>query len=636
MKEGSQSSDTAPRISLRERLILIFVLVVVILSSIGFVAVNAYRKANANALQVRAEAEERLEIAEKAEINFEREISAWKNVLLHGYEHERYYDYLSQFYENERETFRTLNLLVDKLESEKELRELAYRLNEEHRSKSIALRQALRTYNESESDPYRVANEYVEASAKDILKTLVQTAKSVRDRQFEQIQSDLQKQEQTLFGITVTVLFLFAFLILWVVDREVGQPAEKAIRLEAEIRAKQADLIQAKEKAEAANRAKEEFLAVMSHELRTPLNPIIGFARLLINKEKNSEKDRMLKCIEDSGTHMLKLVEDILSFSKIGKGKHDVSDEEINLFELCENIIRSFEAHAKSKRNKLHFEPRLQRSDYLPVSTDQAIVADPRILKQILFNLLSNACKFTENGSISLRFGFKDSTQSKDLYRIEIKDTGIGIPENDQGRIFEPFTQADSSLARNHEGMGLGLSLCASLVETIGGKIGLESKTGIGSVFWVEIPCETLAQYRPQTTPKAFPQIIQNGVSENLLVAEDNPDNQLLISTMLKRLGYQSVTLVENGMHACNEFKTRRFDLILMDVNMPVVGGLDATRQIRSQETGDEPTPIIAMTAYASDRDRELCEIAGMNDFLSKPIDIENLSSCLGHWLKRA
>lgn len=636
MMENLKKCGPAPRVSVRATLIGILVLALLCLSGICFVAIKTYGRATSLASEVRAEAEELLKIVELNEINLEREISAWKNVLLHSYEHDEYHDSLSGFYESERETARSLKLLTNRLDGDERLSDLAKRLVEEHKAMGIALRKALRSYNESASDPYRVAHRFAQATAQGTLEELVRTAKAVRDDRVLRIDEDLVSAERRLLVFIIVAFAVFIFLIIWVVDAKVGQPAEKAIRLESELREKQEDLIREKEKAEAANQAKEDFLAVVSHELRTPLNPIIGFSRLLLSSHWDEDTVEMLRSIENSGTHMLKLVEDVLNFTKIEKQIHEFSEEEIDLDALCRSVVKAFETNAKGKRNLLRFESELDQPGFQPLNRNFSISSDPRILKQILFNLLGNACKFTEDGMIALAAGARFGEGEDCQVRIEVRDTGVGIGERDIARVFEPFTQVDSSRSRRHGGVGLGLSLCKSMSEALGGTIGVESQPGEGSVFWLEFPCKShVAEVREGGFDEVWEGRVRGG-DERILVAEDNPENQSLIRSMLKELGFENVRIVDDGEQACRAFDSETYDLMFVDLSMPGRGGSEAARYVRSREKDGEPMTIVALTAYASNNDREECRKAGMNDFLAKPIDIEELSSCLNYWLGRA
>lgn len=381
----------------------------------------------------------------------------------------------------------------------------------------------------------------------------------------------------------------------------------------------------ARQQAEAANKAKTEFLANVSHEVRTPLNGVMGLIRLMTESPLNPEQTHWLQLMDESAHTLLGLLNDILDLSKIEAGKMSLEIVPFDVSELTSKVCAPLVAQADAKQ--LDFDLAIHPG--LPPS----VLGDPGRLRQVLTNLLSNAVKFTPAGG---EVRVTAEPQGENSVRFEVADTGIGITPEQQTRVFEAFTQADASTTRKFGGTGLGLAISAKLVEMMGGKIKLASAVGQGSSFSFVLPLTTPEAAQTDSGPLSAPMELEHIKSEsesfaglNVLVAEDHPINELLMRQLLNKLGCNT-TMARNGLEAIAAWKRGGIDLIMMDVQMPELSGLDATAEIRAQEGAlRQHTPIVAVTANAMSGDREKCMVAGMDSYTSKPVSPQALMQAM-------
>ncbi len=386
-----------------------------------------------------------------------------------------------------------------------------------------------------------------------------------------------------------------------------------ADQLEARVAQRTEQLEAALEASQAATRAKSSFLAIMGHEIRTPLNGILGIAQLLERSPLNADQASMLATLSRCGDSLLTLINEILDYSKLEASQMTLETTPVNLPELLHDIVKLYHPLASQKQLSLTLE--------INSNVEQWIKSDPLRLRQILQNLLGNAIKFTTHGYVSIL-----AEQSQQTLTLKMSDSGIGIRQEQLTTLFKPFSQADSTITRQYGGTGLGLAIVSRIIELMGGDIQLTSEYGSGSIFLIHLPLQSSESTTPTRLGKAV--ATQLPADLHVLIAEDNAVNQFVAQRCIEQAGARA-TVVNNGEAALQILRIIRFPVVLMDLSMPILDGLSACRAIRAQPECYGQPWIIALTANSLIDDRSACLEAGMDDFIAKPFNFEQIQAAI-------
>ncbi len=609
----------------------------------------------------------------QAQVAFKKQVQEWKNVLIRGHNPDDRAKYWESFLKEERQTRGLVEEIVRSFPQSSRIGGVASEFLEEHRKLGDMYRIALVAFDDGTGQAYQRADVLVRGQDRkptDLFGAILDLVAEERTQTILRTNTELAQKERSsrwyaAGGAGAAMLVLLLAMSKWITEpvNAAIQHAHCIANGDLEIRIKEGSILEirnlqmalnsmaaqlkasyasieasnqelmiARDIAIESSQLKSQFLTNMSHEIRTPLNGVIGMTRLLLGGSLGPEQREYAQMAHASGKILLKLINDILDFSKIEAGKLDLEMLEFSLPALLDEIIDLLTITARAKG--------LQFSCIIAPGTPELLHGDPARLRQVLLNLVGNGIKFTEHGEVVVHVSLVAASANGTVVRFAVRDTGIGIHADKQVLLFEKFSQVDASTTRHYGGSGLGLAISKQLVGLMNGEIGVASVVGHGAEFWftacfaTALQSTPIAPPPPEFPPAPPPPIRGHWPFLRVLLAEDNLINQKVAAGFLRNMGLP-VDVVVDGRKAVDAIATTAYDLVLMDMQMPGMDGLDATRLIRAAHTGaNHPRlPIIAMTANAMQKDREKCLEAGMDDYLVKPVTPESLAHMLERWL---
>ena len=652
-----------PTLSIRTKLIGTLVLALTILLALGYFAGRAYRSAVEGNI-VSSESSSRAQVtALRAQVHFKKQVQEWKNVLLRGHSADDFGKYLHQFYREENATRRSVLELLQLLDQGSESYRIAGRFLRSHERLGIEYRSGLTYYRQAldsgQGDPRTETDRRVrgiDREPTDLLDQVVQLVDEGKQRSLIAVNEDLRRTELQFAAASFLVAMVILTLITYSLTRTVTRPIRSAIEvarriskgkysgeIEITTQGEAADLLQAlktmqsnlaanraelagqtqslrkaRDAALAAAQAKSSFLANMSHELRTPMNGMLGMLELLQQTSLNREQKEYVDIAHGSGDVLLALINDLLDFSRLGAGKVTLESIDFDLRTLVEASSTSLAARAHEKG--------LELIHSIEADVPEQVKGDPTRLRQVLNNLIGNAIKFTDEGEVIVRVKAMDYGSDDVIckLRFEVEDSGIGISAQAQSRIFDSFTQADSTTTRKYGGTGLGLAISRELVDLMEGRIGVESSEGQGSLFWFTV---SLASAR-ESLPSFHPRTELKGVK--VLIVDENRVNRRMLRDMTDHWGIESET-AETAEEALLKLREAAdaFSVAIFDMHLPDMSGFDLARRIRSAVGASEELKLVMLTSQGRRGDAQAAGQAGIEAYLTKPVTMKALHDCL-------
>ena len=663
--------------SLRIRLAVFLSIALLVMLLLVIYTGNVQKDLHKNLDVIRSSSSELINLTEKLDNHFQKQLLSWSNLLLRGLTPEEYHRYLQAFYQQERETRSEIKNLKNRLDAYVKAKLDIEKFSEAHNHLGLRFRKALTIFNQSDSPIYD-ADRYIWDAVDDPIKLLYQAKESIlghKQQLLIQAENEFDKSERNFIFIALSIVIINIAIFIWLTDIYLGRPLSKTINvarkvsngdysqrvtdnmpgefnlfarafnqmmdgingankelrknmqtLQDEITRREKlerDLEQKKQIAEDASRAKSEFLSNVNHEIRTPLHVVTGFTQLLARTETTEKQKKYIKSILSGSDSLMNIINDVLDLAKIEAGKLNIELVRFDLHEMLTDVEGMF--------SKLSAKKGLSFQLLISKNTPRIIITDKNRLKQVLLNLLSNAVKFTTTGGIKL---LVDSSSTKTPHRTDlnfsVEDSGIGIPEEYHHKIFNQFEQQDGQDSRKFGGTGLGLAICLKLAQLLNGNITFSSKPELGSVFTLKLYGVEMSDVLPETNNHTE-ETQQRLNAAKILIVDDMQANRKLVMTFLED---QPVELseAENGRQAIEQARKHKPDLILMDIKMPEMDGIEATRIIKDDEEL-KVIPVVAITASSLQEDNTQLKKTLFDNYLTKPIKIEKLLKVLSYYL---